>query len=88
MSWFGAAGFPTYWSSVTNTDVANFRFSLESKHTGILNVAMGDGSVRGLRRPNALPTSASEIVNRTNVQWDLMQTLAGRADGAVIIGDN
>src|SRR5262249_47754126 len=81
MSWMGAGGFPSYWSSVADTDTVNYRFSFESKHTGIFNIAMGDGSVRGLRRPNSLPTSAAEIVNRTNVQWDLLQCLTGKADG-------
>ncbi len=87
MSWMGAGGFATYWSAVPESDTANYRFSLASKHTGIFNAAMGDGSVRSIRRPNTLPTSASEIINRTNVSWDFVQTLAGRNDGLVIIGD-
>ena len=87
MSWMGAGGFPTYWSSVADTDTGNYRFSLQSRHTGIFQGAMGDGSVRSFRRPNALPASAAEIINRTNVPWDTIQTFSGMSDGMTFLGD-
>jgi len=87
MSWMGAGGFPSYWSIVGETDTANYRFSLESRHPGIINVAMGDGSVRSVRRSNNLPASGSEIVNRTNTAWDTIQSLTGRADGNILPGE-
>ena len=81
MSWMGANGFPTYWSAVADTDTVNYRFSLASRHPGQYNVAMGDGSVRSLVRGNTLPPTATEILNRTNVAWDLLQRLSGKSDG-------
>ena len=91
MSWMGAAGFPTYWSALSESDpgfVANGRFGIGSKHTGqIINIAMGDGSVRGYRHRNPLPTSASEILNRRNVNWDILQRLSGKSDGDTNIAE-
>lgn len=81
LSWMGAGGMPTYWSAMADNDAANYRFSLAGRHTGIVNVAMADGSVRTLRRSNALPTTAAEITGRTNVSWDLIQRMGGKADG-------
>lgn len=83
MSWMGAGGFPSYWSIVDMSDVGNARFSYGSMHPGIVNMAYADGSVHGVRKPNALPASASEIANRTNAGWDALQRLTGRADGDV-----
>jgi prepilin-type processing-associated H-X9-DG protein len=81
MSWMGAGGFPTYWSMVADTDSGNYRFSLASRHTGVVNIAMGDGSVRTYKRPNTIPTSGAEIINRTNIGWDTLQTYSGKGDG-------
>ncbi len=83
MSWFGAAGFPTYWSALQDSD-SNYRYSLASRHTGVLNVAFSDGSVRNLRKGNALPASADEILNRGNAAWDTLQSFSGRSEGDVI----
>jgi prepilin-type N-terminal cleavage/methylation domain-containing protein len=81
MSWMGAGGFPTYWSIVDMSDTVNARFSYGSRHPTILNFAFGDGSVRALKKPNMLPQSAAEILNRTNEHWDALQIMAGRGDG-------
>lgn len=78
-SWFNATGMPSYWSAPS----AKGLFSYSSFHTGIYNVAYGDGSVRGLRSGNALPTSAAEIQARTNTSWDALQRLTGKTDGDV-----
>jgi prepilin-type processing-associated H-X9-DG protein len=83
MSWMGAAGFPTYWSAVNMSDTANFRFSLASMHTGVINVAFGDGSVRTMRKGNTVPTSAAEITTRANAAWDALQIFSGMQDGDV-----
>jgi prepilin-type processing-associated H-X9-DG protein len=85
MSWFGAGGFPTYWSIVDMSDLANGRFSYGSLHTGICNFAFGDGSVRAIRKPMTLPASAAEIGNRTNVNWDALQRFSGMRDGDVTV---
>jgi prepilin-type N-terminal cleavage/methylation domain-containing protein len=81
MSWFGAAGFASYWSVVDMSDTANARFSFGSMHTGIVNWAFGDGSVRSIRKPNGLPTTAADIVNRAVPGWSPLQAMTGRADG-------
>jgi prepilin-type N-terminal cleavage/methylation domain-containing protein/prepilin-type processing-associated H-X9-DG protein len=78
-SWLGSSGMPTYWSAPVAVDM----FAISSFHTGIANVGMADGSVRSIRTGNTLPASASEIANRTNVGWDLIQRLAGKADGDI-----
>jgi prepilin-type N-terminal cleavage/methylation domain-containing protein/prepilin-type processing-associated H-X9-DG protein len=84
MAWMGASGFPSYWSIVRMSDTGNARFSFGSLHSGIVNVAFGDGSVRSLRKPNNLPATAAEIVNRQNVPWDTLQSLTGMRDGDVV----
>ncbi len=86
MSWAGATGFPAYFTSRDDTGA---HFSLNSRHTGIMNVAFADGSVRGLRSMAPyVPASAADIVNRVNAQWDLLQSLAGRAEGDTLRLDN
>jgi prepilin-type N-terminal cleavage/methylation domain-containing protein len=86
MSWAGAAGFPTYFTgrSGTTTSPSEQHFSLNSRHTGIINACYGDGSVRAMRTFFWQPASAADILNRVNAQWDLLQSLAGRADGDVL----
>ena len=88
MSWMGANGFPSYWSAVVDSDTANYRFSFASRHAAVLNVAKGDGSVLSIRKGNALPASAAEIINRTNAPWDTLQCLTGKSDGLVFDQSN
>jgi hypothetical protein len=76
-SWLHGSGMPTYWSATANKDL----FTISSFHSGIANVAFGDGSIRTIRTGNAIPASAAEIVNRTNAPWDALQRFAGKADG-------
>jgi hypothetical protein len=46
MSWFGANGLPTAWGLPDPPDWYTFG----SQHTGVVQFAMGDGSVRGFRK--------------------------------------
>jgi prepilin-type N-terminal cleavage/methylation domain-containing protein len=85
MSWMGANGFPTYWSIDDMADVANARFSFGSMHQQVVHFGFGDGSVRALSKPNSMVKTGAEIVNRTNVEWDAIQRLSGKADGDVIL---
>jgi prepilin-type N-terminal cleavage/methylation domain-containing protein len=87
MSWMGAGGFPSYWSIVDLSDTGNARFSFGSLHSGIVNFAYADGAVRSVRKPNRLPASAAEILNRENPAWDTLQSLTGRREGDVIKAD-
>jgi prepilin-type N-terminal cleavage/methylation domain-containing protein len=84
MSWMGAGGFPTYWSIVDFSDTTDARFSFGSMHPAVINFAYADGSVHALRKPNALPQSVAEILNRQNSSWDVLQSLGGRGEGDVI----
>ena len=79
-SWINATGMPSFWSAVAKPGFLTY----SSFHSGIFNCAFGDGSVRGLRSGNTLPTTVSEIINRTNQQWDAIQKLAATADGMVV----
>jgi prepilin-type N-terminal cleavage/methylation domain-containing protein/prepilin-type processing-associated H-X9-DG protein len=82
MAWMGANGFPAYWS----VDNPHNWTSYGSKHSGVFNVAMGDGSVRTYRgTKSGPPATAAEIINRTNLPWHILQTQAGIADGEVVV---
>ena len=83
MSWMGSGGFPSYYSVVDMSDAGTARYSYGSMHPAILNMAFADGSVHAVRKPNALPQSAAEIINRANTGWDALQRLTGKADGDV-----
>ena len=76
-AWMSATGMPLYWSATSRPGF----YSASSFHTGIINAVFCDGSVRSLRSGNTLPTSSSEIANRTNAAWDALQRYAGSQDG-------
>jgi prepilin-type processing-associated H-X9-DG protein len=65
LTWFGSGGMPTGWGLTSTPDWYNF----SSRHTGIVNFAFGDGSVRPL-------ITASDF-------WTFQQ-LGGANDGFVI----
>jgi prepilin-type N-terminal cleavage/methylation domain-containing protein len=48
-------------------------YKFSSRHTGIINIAMGDGSVRGLN---------------TNINYSTWVVLGGKADGVVLANDS
>jgi Protein of unknown function (DUF1559) len=74
--WMCVAPMPTR-NGIT-TDPMNITFSsFSSRHTGIVQFCMGDGSVRGLR-PGATTTR-----NPASNDWWVLQTMAGLADGDV-----
>jgi len=79
-SWVGGFIY-TYWALVDATDATTYPtmprgkspwFRPSSPHTGIVNVCMGDGSVRGLR---------------TSIDYNVWVVLGGKADG-VVFQDN
>jgi prepilin-type N-terminal cleavage/methylation domain-containing protein len=87
-SWMGVGGVPTF-RGLAGKDTppadgaapASFqhvRFS--SLHTGLVNFAMGDGSIRGVRIG---ATNDTTDASRNNLQsdWSIYQAMAGRADG-------
>jgi prepilin-type N-terminal cleavage/methylation domain-containing protein len=82
-AWFNATAHPSYWSA---TKKPGF-YSYSSFHTGLMNVAIGDGAVRSIRTGNTLPTTAAEIANRTNTSWDALQKSCAKSDGVVLPDD-
>ncbi len=74
--WVSSGTLPTR-SGITNKkeELAVSRFS--SAHSGIVQFAMGDGSVRGLR-PGATTT-----INPASADWYVLQSMAGMNDGEV-----
>jgi len=81
LAWMGAGQLPTYWGLPTTPDW----FTYGSKHTGVANFAMCDGSVRQIR--TGIPACAD--TNCTNdSRSQMFQRMAGRNDGLVITDNN
>ncbi len=82
LAWAGGFMY-TYWEmGPVASDTTNYPTMPKSKspwyrysspHTGVINVAMGDGSIRGLK---------------TNISYNTWVVLGGRSDGVVVTGDN
>jgi prepilin-type N-terminal cleavage/methylation domain-containing protein len=68
----------TFLDILNATDSPNAMYRFISRHTGIVNFAMGDGSVRGVRA-----RQQSTQLNPALQEWWLLQRMAGRADGEV-----
>jgi prepilin-type N-terminal cleavage/methylation domain-containing protein len=72
--WLGAGMFPTAWGLEAPPSGMDPRwYELSSKHTGIVQFAMGDGSVRGVR-----------YVGTTGTGYDNYQFVTGANDGRVV----
>jgi prepilin-type N-terminal cleavage/methylation domain-containing protein/prepilin-type processing-associated H-X9-DG protein len=84
LAWMGADGFPTYWSINNGMPPGNTAFALSSYHTGVINVAFGDGSVRTILSGTPVVASASDVSGGTNPSWEALQALSGKADGDVV----
>jgi prepilin-type N-terminal cleavage/methylation domain-containing protein len=84
MAWMGADGFPTYWSINNGVPVGNTLFALSSYHTGVINVAMGDGSVHAIMSGTTPIAVASDVSQGTDPSWEALQALTGKADGDVV----
>jgi prepilin-type N-terminal cleavage/methylation domain-containing protein len=79
LTWMGSGSLPTYWGLPSPADWYVFG----SKHTGIVQFAYGDGSVRRVRK--GIATVADNdwyLYNPTeNTDWRQFQRVAGMADG-------
>jgi prepilin-type N-terminal cleavage/methylation domain-containing protein len=71
-AWIGAGSLPTAWGTATNSDMGWFQFN--SKHTGLIQFCMGDGSVRGIHKGIAPGTTA----------YNNFIAASGWCDGAVV----
>src|SRR5262249_26072868 len=72
-SWLGAASVTTGFG--TNSGKAANVYQMSSYHTGVVLVALGDGSVRSVRN--------NISANTTDATWLVLQAMGGVADGVV-----
>jgi len=75
-AWIGSGVKPTYWNIPAQAIWLNF----SSKHTGVVQFGMGDGSVQRLR---TLAQSVNSQADFSNA-WFNLQRVAGQNDGEVI----
>jgi prepilin-type N-terminal cleavage/methylation domain-containing protein len=73
-SWIGTQSVSPGYGTVTGKDA--FVYQMSSYHTGIVMVALGDGSVRGIRA--GIPR------NTADSSWLTLQAMGGANDGAVV----
>jgi len=73
-SWMGVGGMMTYF----NLPVQAQWYTYSSKHTGVVQFGMGDGSVQKLRTISQLPTGS---LNTNDPGWRNYQRIAGIQDG-------
>jgi len=86
LTWMGAGSLPTYWGLPTGTDAQNgfggpAWFTFGGFHTGMVQFAFGDGSVRGIRK--GVPACANTLCQNATSSLNF-QRLSGRNDGEVI----
>lgn len=66
-TWMGSGAIPTGWGGIS-TQPSTQWFAFGSKHTGVVNFTMGDGSVRSMKKPTT---------------WPLIVWASGVADGVL-----
>ena len=80
LRWINAHPLPTrHGLKADHRDTSWAQFG--SKHTGIVQFCMGDGSVRGVR------PAGTSTVNPVSNDWLVYQAMAGTADGDVFDSD-
>jgi len=85
LTWMGAGSLPFYWGLPTPAQW----YTYGSKHTGVIQFAYGDGSVRRMRKGIATTPDSdfnNEEANSNTVWRNLMRTV-GMKDGNVANGD-
>jgi prepilin-type N-terminal cleavage/methylation domain-containing protein len=75
--WISVGPIPTLLNVLIAPDSANAMYRFMSRHTGVVQFGMGDGSVRAIRAPSGTTTIG-------DANWLNLQRMAGRADGEVI----
>jgi len=73
-TWVGSASISPGFG--TKTGPETFVYQMSSFHSGVVQVCMGDGSVRGIR--------GNISANTADLSWLVLQALGGYADGAVV----
>lgn len=68
-AWIGAGYFPTAWGIEPQVSGPDPRWwELSSRHTGVVNFAMGDGSVRSIRCPGNSGGSYANFIYASGIQ--------------------
>ncbi|MGL4553052.1 MAG: DUF1559 domain-containing protein [Gemmataceae bacterium] len=75
--WINVGPIPTLLNVLQAPDSGNAMFRFMSRHTGVVQFVMADGSVRAIRAPQGTTTI-------TGPTWYAFQQLGGMADGDVI----
>jgi len=75
LTWMGAGSLPTYWG-LPSAPASQGWWHYSSRHTGIVQFAFADGSVRGLRKGIGITPNSAD--------WLVLQRIAGMQDGEVI----
>ncbi len=89
MAWMSGSSFPTYWSITPDKKSPNHFYSLNSRHTGVINCSYGDGSVRSIRSTGiSVPAAIADITVPSGSGWQTMQANAGRSDSDTYSFDN
>ncbi|VTR98061.1 Uncharacterized protein OS=Planctomyces limnophilus (strain ATCC 43296 / DSM 3776 / IFAM 1008 / 290) GN=Plim_3110 PE=4 SV=1: N_methyl_2: SBP_bac_10 [Gemmata massiliana] len=81
--WYNVTAIPTTAGLSNDPNAASAQFRFASRHTGIVQFALGDGSVRGLR-PGATTTNGTTAGTPASSDWWVLMRLAGTADGEVL----
>ena len=83
LTWMGAGSLPFYWGLPTPAQW----YTYGSRHTGVIQFAYGDGSVRRMRNGIATTPDAGTIWNDesavSNTDWRNLQRAVGAKDGNV-----
>jgi prepilin-type processing-associated H-X9-DG protein len=78
--WICVGPIPTLTNILQAPDSPNAMYRFMSRHTGVVQFSMADGSVRGLRAPQGTTTIGDAL-------WLNLQRMAGKADGEVFDPD-
>ena len=81
--WYNMGPMTTTNGMSNDPTLSNPFFKFGSRHTGIVQFSMADGSVRALR-PGATTTGGTATGTTASTDWYVFQRMAGIADGEVI----
>jgi prepilin-type N-terminal cleavage/methylation domain-containing protein/prepilin-type processing-associated H-X9-DG protein len=80
-TWMGVGALPAIHGLPTSRYIY---FDFSSRHTGIVNFAYADGSVRGVKAGSAVWSNFPQPPPPTTGDWIVFQSLCGHRDGLVV----
>jgi prepilin-type N-terminal cleavage/methylation domain-containing protein/prepilin-type processing-associated H-X9-DG protein len=85
IAWMAASSMPTYWTDFKTVSAGsvNGYYGFASRHSGVCNFALTDGSVRVINTNTgqAIPGTVADVIGNTGTPWQTFQAMAGAADG-------